>query len=85
MYIIEFEEKWITKEGKVSLCKVLQDSEVDTEVSELLTQYIKDLSELIAIKLSVIKKNYSVPEDEIKRLNELIEELKHAHEIQTKK
>jgi non-homologous end joining protein Ku len=63
---------------------VLKDEKVEHEVSELLDQYINDLAELIGAKLSKIKEKYEVPENEVKRIKELVEELRHAHEMKCK-
>ncbi len=84
MYIIEFRESWVKKEGKLSLCEVLKDEYADKEVASILNQYIKDVSELINIKLSKIQEKYNVNQSEIKRIKELLEELESAHRMHTK-
>lgn len=81
MYIIEFKESWVKKDGKVSFCKVLKDAGAEKEVSTLLDQYVKDIYELIMLKLSRVEEKFDVSKSEINRIKELVEELKNAAEI----
>lgn len=81
MYIIEFKESWVKRDGKISFCKVLKDEKAEKEVSGLLDQYVRDVSELISLKLAKIAQKYDVSQTEIARINELVEELKVAAEL----
>jgi hypothetical protein len=84
MYIIEFNESWIKKDGKLSLCEVFQDSYADEQVASILDQYIKDVNELIQIKLTKIQDKYKVTDAEINRIKELIEELQSVQRMHPK-
>jgi hypothetical protein len=84
MYIIEFKKSWVKKEGKLSLCKVLKDEYADTEVVSILNQYIKDVKELVEIKLGKIQEKYNVNPSEIRRIKELLQELDSAYRMHTK-
>lgn len=78
MYIIEYKNKWLKKEGKLSFCKVFKDKGAEDEIAMLMDKYLKDLSALIEAKLMNLSDKYDVPENEIKRINDLILELKNA-------
>jgi hypothetical protein len=84
MYIIEFQEKWVKREGKLSFCKVLKDEKAEDEVSVLLDQYVNDVSELISMKLKTLQDKYTITPTEIKRIKELIEELRSAEQMRHK-
>ncbi|HYC34420.1 MAG TPA: hypothetical protein VEC13_01675 [Candidatus Paceibacterota bacterium] len=84
MYVIEFKDMWIKREGGMSLCHVLKDAQAEREVSELLEKYVEDIAELINVKLAAMQDMYKIPENEIKRVRELVEELRQIEGMRCK-
>lgn len=78
MYIIEYKNKWLKKEGKLSLCRVFRDKGAEDEIALLMDKYLQDITNLIEAKLFKLADKYDIPKNEIKRINDLIVELKNA-------
>lgn len=79
MYIIEYKDSWVKKEGKLSFCKVFKNEDAGEEVSLLMEQYIQDLISLIELDLCSLEQKFNIPKKEIEKLRELISELQNAN------
>ncbi len=84
MYIIEFQDKWIKKSGKLSFCKVVKNKKAKEELEVLYKQYLKDISELIFLKLDEIEQEYDVSDEDVQKIKDLITELKYAKSLKNK-
>ncbi len=78
MYIVEFRDSWVKKQGKLSFCKVVKNKKAKENLEVLYKQYLRDLSDLLFLKLTEIEESYDVASEEIQKIKELITELKHA-------
>lgn len=81
MYIIEFNERWVKKDGKLSFCKVVLDKDKDDDVSEVINEYVSDLRKLIDVKIDQIKANYKLNDKDLKSLKELVDELANVSKL----